>query len=98
MDLVLCFDVFPHFEEPGEVLERFRSLLKPTGTVVVAHCPGRNAVNALHRRVGGAVGADRLPDEPGMRALFEAHGFHIVRLVDEAEVYFLKAALVGQTA
>ena len=95
VDVILCFDVFPHFEDPGEVLDRFGPMLKPEGRLIAAHCPGRTAVNDLHKRVGGAVGADRLPAAAEMEALFRSHGFAVRRLLDEADFYYLEATLIA---
>jgi len=92
IDVVLCFDVFPHFEHPATLLDRFRAALKPGGRLIVAHCPGRKAVNQLHESAGGAVGADRLPPAGQMRALLRSGGFRVQRLLDRADVYFLQAS------
>jgi len=93
VDVVLCFDVFPHFEEPADVLGVFRSILRPQGKLVIAHCPGRREVNERHRQAGHAVGADRLPEADAMRSLLKARGFAVERLIDEADRYYLVAGL-----
>ncbi len=93
LDIVLCFDVFPHFDQPGALLDLFRAALRPGGRLIVAHCPGRHSVNEIHRQAGGAVGADRLPGPKEMRSLFRMHGFHIQRLLDREDRYFLLARL-----
>jgi len=91
VDVVLCFDVFPHFEEPGLFLERARDMLRPGGTVVIAHCPGRTSVNETHARAGGAVGADRLPEGSEMGELLRRHGLVPGEIVDLQEVYYVDA-------
>ncbi len=92
LDAVLCFDVFPHFDDPAALLDRLHHALKPGARLVVAHHPGRHEVNEIHTEAGGAVGADRLPDEQQMRRLFRDHGFQVQRLLDQSDRYYLSAS------
>lgn len=91
VDLVLCFDVFPHFEAASSLLRQLKPALKRGGAIVVAHYPGRSAVNALHAEAGDVVGADRLPPAREMRSLFGEAGFKVSRLQDEDQLYYLEA-------
>jgi demethylmenaquinone methyltransferase/2-methoxy-6-polyprenyl-1,4-benzoquinol methylase len=91
VDIILCFDVFPHFADAGHALDLFHRWLAADGGLVIAHYPGRHRVNAIHRGAGRAVGADRLPDEPQIRRLLDAHGFRVGSLTDRADCYFLRA-------
>ena len=91
LDAVLCFDVFPHFDDPAALLDRLHRALKPGGQLIVAHHPGRHEVNEIHMEAGGAVGADRLPHGDEMRQLFRDRGYRIQRLLDQSDRYFLSA-------
>lgn len=96
VDLVLCFDVFPHFEDSGRALDSFHRWLAPEGKLVIAHYPGRRRVNAVHREAGRAVGADRLPDGREMRRLLNAHGFRLPEVIDRPDRYFLHSTPARQ--
>ncbi len=91
VDIVFCFDVFPHFENPGRALDLFRGWLTDDGILIIAHQPGRHVVNAIHKGAGRAIGADCLPDATAMRQLLSNHAFNVEYLTDRPERYFLKA-------
>lgn len=91
VDIVLCFDVFPHFADPAWLLDTFHSWLRHDGKFILAHYPGRQQVNEIHKEAGAAVGADRLADEQHMRHMLHDHGFKVVELIDQSDRYFLKA-------
>ncbi len=95
VDIVLCFDVFPHFDEPGRALDAFRRVLAGRGRLVIAHYPGRQRVNAIHREAGRAVGADRLPGAKQMRRMLREHGFAAGPITDEPDRYFVAASPRG---
>ena len=91
MDTVVCFAAFPHFEDKLEALKEMFRVLKPGGTVVVAHLLSRAELSRHH---GGcsAVANDKLPDDDGMRGLFLAAGFPDPEIIDTPGRYIAKSA------
>ncbi|MFP4321593.1 MAG: class I SAM-dependent methyltransferase [Anaerolineales bacterium] len=66
-DLVLCHNSFPHFRDADSALGEIRRVLRPGGRLLILHNQSREAVNAIHARVGGAVAHDLLPDAASLR-------------------------------
>ena len=61
-DAVFCLNVFPHFRNPEKALGNLSRALRYGGHLVVLHLMGREALNALHAKIGNAVGNDELKD------------------------------------
>jgi demethylmenaquinone methyltransferase/2-methoxy-6-polyprenyl-1,4-benzoquinol methylase len=49
-DRVICYQVFPHFDDQAAALRRLAGFLRPDGIVVVAHFMGPDKVNEAHAR------------------------------------------------
>jgi demethylmenaquinone methyltransferase/2-methoxy-6-polyprenyl-1,4-benzoquinol methylase len=86
-DLVVCYQVFPHFYDKAKALGNIYRVLKPGGKLVIAHGSSREAINNLHRETGGAVGQDRIPGAKTMQGLLHRAGFTRIVIHDTAEYY-----------
>jgi len=86
-DLVMCYSVFPHFTDKRAALCELARVLRPGGSIVVAHSEGRAAINAFHAGLQGLVNQDRLPENDVMLALGRAAGLVGRFLADEEGVY-----------
>ncbi len=75
-DWAICNSVFPHFSDAPQALVAIRRVLKTGGTLLICHVDSRDTINAIHRRVGGAVAHDVLPDAVSMQTMLEETGFH----------------------
>lgn len=91
VDRVVCFQSFPHFDDPLGALRHFRRALKPDGMLAIVHFISRARVNALHSGSGGPIAADLLPGRRRMRALLQEGGFEVVLLEDGPQGYWLLA-------
>ena len=47
-DCIVVYNAFPHFPDPERLIGHLVSLLKPGGTLTVAHGMGREKINAHH--------------------------------------------------
>ena len=54
-DCVMVYNAFPHFPDPERLIRRLASLLKPGGTLSVAHGMSREKIDAHHRGAAGRV-------------------------------------------
>jgi len=90
-DWVLCYSVFPHFEDQGRVLKELARTLKDGGRLVVCHSKSRDEINGIHQTAGGPVANHRLPDEPVMRPLVQSAGLAVTQLDSLPNRYILVA-------
>jgi ubiquinone/menaquinone biosynthesis C-methylase UbiE len=89
-DAVICFSCFPHFQDKGKALTAISRVLKPDGVFALAHFDSSEGINR-HHRTHQAVMHDHLPDEAGMRALFQKTDLTIEVFNDQPGFYFIIA-------
>ena len=82
-DQVTCFSSFPHFPNKERALSEMVRVLKPGGSVSIAHLKSIEEIRELHRQVGGAVAHDHLPGENMLRDLMDRAGFLGVRVINQ---------------
>jgi ubiquinone/menaquinone biosynthesis C-methylase UbiE len=93
-DLVICHQVFPHFDDKKRALKILTSCLKPSGRLVVCHFINSAQINDMHRKTDPSVMADSMPSSEEMHALFEENGLAINLLEDDDRGYLLIAEKV----
>jgi 2-polyprenyl-3-methyl-5-hydroxy-6-metoxy-1,4-benzoquinol methylase len=89
-DLILCFRLFPHLEDPGEFLRRCRIGIAPGGELIIANLEGSTELNAWHAQRSG-VHRDRMPAGPELRRRLQAEGWQVAETIDEPGEFFLRA-------
>jgi len=89
-DHVVCFGAFPHFEDQPGALREMGRVLKPRGTLIIAHALSSAEIRHHHQNCA-PVSQDFLPDEPQMRSLLEEAGFKLIRLIDQPKCYLCEA-------
>lgn len=90
-DIVLCFHSFPHFRDQAAALRQMARLLKPGGKLMVVHLSGSAPLNALHHKIGGAVGHDDLPPAADWPTLLEPAGLRVSSAEDREDLFLIKA-------
>ncbi|MCX5769004.1 MAG: class I SAM-dependent methyltransferase [Candidatus Hydrogenedentes bacterium] len=90
-DWVLCYSVFPHFEDQGAAVLELAGALRRGGRLAIFHSKSREDINAFHRAAGGEVGGHELPDEPEMRNMLEGAGLEVERLENRSDRYLALA-------
>jgi len=78
---VICFAAFPHFADPAIALQEMGRVLKPGGSLVIAHLMSRRELAAHHGSHAG-VEKDLLPDAGQMAGLFLTAGFQTPEITD----------------
>jgi ubiquinone/menaquinone biosynthesis C-methylase UbiE len=91
-DLVVCHQVFPHFEDKKQVLTILSKSLKPEGRLVVIHFISFEEINDRHRKAGTAVEMDMMPEQDEMKYLFNDTGLEIGFILNDRLGYFLSAS------
>jgi len=91
VDMILCHQVFPHFDDKPLAVRILAHALKPKGKFIVFHFKNSAWINDLHRKAHTSVIADMIPLQQEMKSMFEAVGMKIDTLRDDEEGYFLSA-------
>ncbi len=89
-DHVVCFGALPHFEDQPMALKEMGRVLKPRGTLIIAHALSSAEIRHHHQNCT-PVSQDFLPEEPQMRSLLEEAGFKLIRLIDQPKCYLCEA-------
>ncbi|MFA7693824.1 MAG: class I SAM-dependent methyltransferase [Candidatus Hydrogenedentes bacterium] len=90
-DSVFCNSCFPHFEDQQRAMLEMARLLRPGGMLVICHSESRDAINKLHREMGGVVGGHELPDDAGFQALVSGASLDWEHLEDHHDGFLLIA-------
>lgn len=88
-DEIVCNSCFPHIKDKVAAAREMVRILKPGGRATVCHPMSRDAVNALHRSLGGVVGNDLLPNDEEARHIFGQVGFDRLEIIDSVDGYIL---------
>lgn len=87
---VVCFAAFPHFSDPSQATRECARVLRPGGSLVIAHLLSRQEL-AQHHAHHQAVAADVLPEADAMETLLAAAGLRLLELVDQPGRYLARA-------
>lgn len=95
-DRVVCFSVWPHFEDTPAIAREFARALRPSGRLHVWHMSGRDKVNEIHSAAGEAVRGDVLGPASETAAVLARAGFRVTAQVDTDESYLVTAERVAR--
>ena len=71
-DCVVVYNAFPHFPEPERLIARLAALLKPGGTLTVAHGMSRERIDAHHHGAASHV-SNGLMSAEDLAEIFARH-------------------------
>ena len=81
-DCIMVYNAFPHFPEPARLIETLSGMLKPGGTLTVAHGMSRAAIDHHHEGVASRVSVG-LMSEHALAAMFRRHLDLTVKISNE---------------
>jgi ubiquinone/menaquinone biosynthesis C-methylase UbiE len=90
-DRVLCYSVWPHFENRAAVAAELGRVLTPGGSLHVWHLIPRHRINEIHAGAGEAVRGDVLPRAAETAEVLAAAGFRIVTASESDGRYLVTA-------
>jgi ubiquinone/menaquinone biosynthesis C-methylase UbiE len=88
-DAVVCYSVFPHFNQPKALREIYR-LLKPEGWVFIGHTSSREFINHIHGKIPEVCG-HLLPESKEMRRMLMDAGFTGITIAEGENDYLAQA-------
>lgn len=94
IDVVVCLNVFPHLVDKLGFVIRIRGFLRVGGVLAIMHDRSRTEVNAIHAETK-QVKKHKLPAAKEVAGLLSDAGFRIMAVIDDADIYFVKAVRQG---
>jgi len=86
---VICFQVYPHFQDKIKVTREIYSALNNNGKLIILHLMGHKELNDMHRRAGDAVEKDRILPAEKLADLLESEGFTIKLIEENPNLYLI---------
>ena len=90
-DLVLCFGIFPHFENKAAALARMLNALRSGGIWCLGHLMGSQELNAFHSKLSGPVSGDSLPSVEVLTEMLCKMGVKDISTEENSDWYFVRA-------
>lgn len=84
-DVVMVYNAFPHFPNPAHLIEVLSGLVKPGGTLSVAHGMSRAALTRHHSGAASSVSIDLL-SERALAELFDPY-FDVTAVISNDRMY-----------
>ncbi len=89
-DAVVCYSVFPHFQDKPKALREIHRLLKKDGRLFICHTSSRQAINEIHGSVP-EVCNHLFPENEDTRWMLSEAGFEDINISDGKEDYLVSA-------
>ncbi len=86
-DCIMVYNAFPHFPEPERLIRRLSQLLKPGGSLTVAHGMSRSHIDAHHQGAASRVSIG-LMHEDALAAIFRKY-LRLTAKISTDEMYQL---------
>jgi len=86
-DMGIAFSSFPHFSDKRRAVSEIHRVLRNGARFFIIHLSSSKELSDLHRRIGGVVKHDVIPDEAELREMFNGSRFTDVQIEDNAGLY-----------
>ena len=95
-DAVVCFGMFPHIENKQNALIQIKKVLKPNGSLIIAHALSSEEIKNHHRNTTSVISNDYLPKKEEMENMLTNAGFVKVQISDSQGHYLCRSIKKGQ--
>ena len=82
-DVIVIYNAFPHFPNPGLLISRLSGLLAAGGRLTVAHGMSRKMIDSHHNSVSAHKVTNGLMHETELKALFEPYFDVDIKISDD---------------
>lgn len=90
-DFIICYSVFPHFEDKQSAINTLSKYLKDDGKFAICHSQSREAINNLHKKVSEVVAKDNLPRIDVIKGYFKNSNLKTISEIDNDEMFVIIA-------
>ena len=84
-DCIVVYNAFPHFPDPERLIRTLSGLLKPGGTLTVAHGMSREKIDAHHHGTASHVSNGLMPAED-LAVIFGKH-LRVATVISDERMY-----------
>jgi demethylmenaquinone methyltransferase/2-methoxy-6-polyprenyl-1,4-benzoquinol methylase len=93
-DRIICYSVWPHFENRTRIAYHLNSLLKQGGYLHIWHTISKEKVNSIHAMAHESVMHDTLNSTEIESSYLAESGFEIVNVIDDDSGYLITAVKI----
>jgi demethylmenaquinone methyltransferase/2-methoxy-6-polyprenyl-1,4-benzoquinol methylase len=91
-DHIICYSVFPHFDDKPRAIARLAKKLKPGGLLSVLHSSSKERINGVHAHTHNMdIKSDSLPPAQDLVPRARDNGLREEIVIDNAEMYLFAA-------
>jgi demethylmenaquinone methyltransferase/2-methoxy-6-polyprenyl-1,4-benzoquinol methylase len=91
-DHIICYSVFPHFDDKPRAIARLAKKLKPGGLLSVLHSSSKERINGVHAHTHSMdIKSDNLPPAQALVSCARDNGLREEIVIDNAEMYLFAA-------
>jgi demethylmenaquinone methyltransferase/2-methoxy-6-polyprenyl-1,4-benzoquinol methylase len=91
-DHIICYSVFPHFDDKPLAIAKLAKKLKPGGVLSVLHSASKEKINGVHVHTHSMdIKSDNLPPAQELAPCARDNGLREEIVIDNAEMYFFGA-------
>ncbi len=90
-DRIICFSVWPHFNDGRKVAGILSNILRKGGLLHIWHVDSRATINEIHKNADPSVANDILPPAYEVTQILEGENLSVLQVIDDAEQYLISA-------
>jgi ubiquinone/menaquinone biosynthesis C-methylase UbiE len=95
-DRVVCYSVWPHFDDVAHVGAELARVLRPSGSLHVWHLISRARVNEIHASAAPAVQKDLLQPAEETARVLSGLGWNVTHALETETHYLVSATKLGE--
>lgn len=90
-DGIMCYSVFPHFDDQKRAIMQFAKMLKENGKLIICHSQSRKEINNLHKNLPEPINKHFLPEPFTITHWIEEANLVLKDFVDDEHIFLVVA-------